>query len=1048
MKMNSKKDMKVWLLSTVFSVFAVFLCSADTAEVLPVLPERKAALLDFEFSGVNGKQMVSDRTGRFKLISDTAPFIGENGALRVANSAQLRIPCPNHAFGEQLTIEMWFLVTKTWYGYTLPLLERGLQYINDTTVQPYERKTGQFDFSLYICNDLPGFVTGNTGTDKVGTEGLVAYGHSYSGNSRSYYNYFNRKPNPSVIHNDQKKIFRKNYWQHIAAVYDHGATTIYLNGIKIASNPIRRKEPFLTCGRDLYLGAFRYDNVLNKATAEMLVKNLSITGRVLSEKEISTLFQQEKGFFDIDRERPNLKNTKHYYTKDQLAADHGLVKELRIVKQYKKNLPRDPYVGRKTMTAAIDGSGVLQINGKKELAVQAKMYYPDLDLRRRSVIVSDFAAAGVDIINFCPRNYWLDEGKYDWKKIDDMLAMHVKTCPTVKLEVHLGTATPAWFRKKYPEEDEMQARMPFTSPLNLKKWVGSASLLGSERYIQAANRMIRDVVKHCEESPYANHIWGYHLNGGDAGEWYWPGQFTFGGLTGYSQPTRELFRKYLRKKYNNDVSALRKAWKNDKIDFETVEIPHPHRRWQKSENYIFRDPEQVQDIADIRHFMQERTVYCVTEAARAIKETAGKHKLVTVYYGYPILYANRKDLAFSGLQTTSEIFRSPYIDRVATPHDYSQRRCGDPGVVINGFNGSARLFNKGIWIEEDSSTHLSEQNKNTRTSTLRETLEVKRRAFGYTIAHNIGFWYCWQVALPAFHQDEVMEDCAKMTAIARKAYAKPRKSVAEVAVVFDEKDSLTYISPAWGNTYVRQCCWDVYRELYQTGAPFDMYLLGDLDHPDMPDYKVYVFMNTWSVTPDMRKKIHDKISRNNALAVWQYAPGFLDGTRFSLKNMESLTGFAFDMEKRNTVAGGNADIQSAHPIMKGISAQPAKFGPVFSCKEGNGAEILIRSEGRNIAAYRPMPRWRSFWTLLPLNQKLLRNLYDFAGVHIYSRGGETLVCNESYLMVHPPKPGKITIALPEAKTVLESISGRQFGKCKTFSDEVKYRGTTRIYELK
>ena len=1024
----------------------LMLCAAAPGNTVPAFPARQEALMDFDFTGSGGKTKLSDRTGNYTLYSDTAPMLEEYGALRVADGAKLRIPCKDGAFGEKVTIEMWFMTSGSSGKYFMPLLERGIQYGTAVHVQPYELDKNKFDFSMYFCADkLPGFVTGNAAGDKAGTEGLVAYGNAYI-KSCFYYNK-HISYNPAELFTDPAKIFRYNQWMHYVVVYDHGSVTAYLNGVKVARSTQSRTKLLLTSGLDIYIGIFNTGEALNKQTGEFLIKSLCITPKAMTAQDISRRWEKEKQHIRQEKRFDrNLQMTRHYWTLEQKASDPGMTRELKMVTAFKKNLPKDPFLGKKEMTAKMGENASILINGKKLPPLLVRSGSGDRDLRRRKIITLDFAAAGFESISFDIRNCWVAEEKYDWTELDRFLKLYVENCPANKIAPQINLTPPEWFKKKYPQELEQQVISKPGEPEVLSTWKGHGSLHGSDLYMNLAYKMIRALVKHCETSPYANHIWGYHLAGGDANEWYWPGQFT-PGYTGYSAPTQKLFRDYIRKKYKNDLSLLRKAWQNPAITFETVRVPSIERRLT-SENLIFRDPARSQDVTDIRLFMQERTLHCAIESAKAVKEAAGKDKIVFTYYGYPLLYAGSTLMPFSGLQTTTEIFKSPYIDMLATPIDYSLRRCGEPGVNINGFTGTARLYNKLIFREEDSPTHLATTNLNSRTPTLRETNEIKRRSLGYTLTGPYGFWYCWMMGFHGFHQEEIMEDAAKLLEISKASLNLPQNSVAEAAVILDEKDSITYLAPERMNKFLTDTTWGVFRSLHQAGAPFETYMLSDLENPRMPDYKIYFFLNAWSITPQQRQMIHRKLTRNNALAVWLYAPGYLNGKTFSLQNMEKLTGIRFKDLRKTMTLGSDVDKVGNPALLKRFVEFPAHtFGPVFHADE-TSAGILLKSRDLNIMAYKQMPGWRSFWTLLPPDLAIIRNLYDHANVHIYSRRGDTLTVNGSYLMLHAAKPGKVTIKLPRKQHVKECFTRKDLGKTDTITDEIPQKGTTRIWQLK
>ncbi len=67
-------------------------------------------------------------------------------------------------------------------------------------------------------------------------------------------------------------------------------------------------------------------------------------------------------------------------------------------------------------------------------------------------------------------------------------------------------------------------------------------------------------------------------------------------------------------------------------------------------------------------------------------------------------------------------------------------------------------------------------------------------------------------------------------------------------------------------------------------------LLSDIENPKLPDYKLYIFLNTFHVTPPQRAAIQAKLRKNGATALWVYAPGYIDGQKCDVTNMTALTG--------------------------------------------------------------------------------------------------------------------------------------------------------------
>lgn len=1003
---------------------------------VPPLGYRPGGIMDFEFTGVNGKSQVTDRTGNYTMFSDRGALLEEHGALRTAFGARLRIPCGNHAFGETFTISAWVLKSSRDWLYHTPILGRGYQEPG-FYMSPLEFC---FDFEFYIDIRLPGFGT------RFG--GLRTTGYYYNMNIE----YLDRRF--SKINGNMPVAL--NQWQHLAGVYDHGAVRLYLNGELIAENPRKTQEPLLTSNCDLYLGAYRVKGETdNKVAAEMLIKSLRVDGRALSGDEIAAVYRQEKTIFPQDQVYPEPAETRQYFPPDMLALDPEMKTRLRQTAAYAEKIATMTAAEPKTATARVEttpGSLSFILNGERTAPVSAHGYIND-NLHRLSEFVADFAAAGINMNALgMPASFWKGEGEYDWSEMTSRFDACLKANPESRIMVTIGTDAPAWFRDNYPEELEEYYADWRHPEAGKKRWTGYGGPMGSDKYLQVMCRMLHDVVTHIEQSKYANYVYGYHFSGGDAGEWYWPGQFAGNNTaTGYSDPTRDAFRNYLRQSYRGDVSGLRRAWGDPAVTFETAEIPEPKERYQ-GENYFFRDPVRARRVIDCRRFMQHRNLLNVAAAAETIRKAAGNDKLLTTYYGYSMLYCGAPALAFSGLQTVRDVMKNTEIDFIAAPIDYGSRRGGDPGAAIAGFTGSAQLYGKGIWREEDLRTHLHTRLDNGRTANLRETNEVIRRAYGYTMAENYGMWYICQFGLHGYHQDEIMEDSARMKKIADEAARIERKDTAEVALIFDEKDSLDYLTPDPGyNQFVVASIWETYLTAHKMGAPFKVYFVEDLADPRMPDYKLYIFLNQWSVNTEQMKMIKAKIGKGNAVSLWIYAPGYLDGKKFSTANMEQLTGFKFEEFREMREVGGGMKFAAGSEIGGGTPApQPRKAGPFFSVPPQDGCRILASwDNGRfNSVAVKEMKDRRSVWTLLPPSREMLTGLCGYAGVHLYSRGGETLLANDAYLMMIAPETGPFSIDLPAEREVTDCIEDVSLGNLKTIKGNFAQPGTTKIFRLK
>ena len=126
---------------------------------------------------------------------------------------------------------------------------------------------------------------------------------------------------------------------------------------------------------------------------------------------------------------------------------------------------------------------------------------------------------------------------------------------------------------------------------------------------------------------------------------------------------------------------------------------------------------------------------------------------------------------------------------------------------------------------------------------MKETIEIIRHCFAYSLVTGGGYWY-YSLNHPAlFHQEDIMRSIAQINELGKASLAKDVSSIAEVAFIVDENASkyLAYTS----DNYLIRSVWGAYLSAARMGAPFDTYLVSDLANPKMPDYKMYVFLNSY-----------------------------------------------------------------------------------------------------------------------------------------------------------------------------------------------------------
>jgi len=207
--------------------------------------------------------------------------------------------------------------------------------------------------------------------------------------------------------------------------------------------------------------------------------------------------------------------------------------------------------------------------------------------------------------------------------------------------------------------------------------------------------------------------------------------------------------------------------------------------------------------------------------------------------------------------------------------------------------------------------------------------------------------------------------------------------------------------------------------LYRTGAPFDWYLIDDLDAIRDKGYKVFVFLDCFYLTAQQLKAVESLRSQNRTL-VWFYAPGYAAQEDLSLARMEALTGFALEPVAEGVLQGTLNATGEAVGIAK-------RQKSLFVVRGGEGVHGLARGvdklKDKTVMAKKRHPGWTSVFSAIPgVTADQLRELCRDAGVHIYCDSGDVLSANESWLMLHTRAAGQKRVTLPKVCKKITEIT--------------------------
>lgn len=701
---------------------------------------------------------------------------------------------------------------------------------------------------------------------------------------------------------------------------------------------------------------------------------------------------------------------------------------------YRKLAERREASGR-VMT--IDGQPTLLINGEATPPILHLMCF----WRPFTSYNGDFGRAGVHI-HVCPiplapyladgSHIWKGKGEYDFAKADEVLLYALRADPDGYLvpDLCLIGAYPGW-GDEHPDEvcqdiNGLKAigksvhNTRYGNELTDPKEFWCPSYY-SEIYRRDGQEVIGDYVAHLRQTPLGKAVVGFSITGGD------DGQFTSWRRSGpehepdYSPAARRGFVAFLHERYGSE-EGLQQAWHDPGARLDGVELPSPDER--TGGGRTLRDPTEDVRLADFDRFLAEGTCDMVRGFAGAAKEAAGKPVFCTTYWGAHLMGPSHNHLASRRLMNT------PEIDIVHAPAGYGPwRRPGRTGSC-HTTPGSLRLHNKVCLQELDLRTFTRGYRDEAYgyflawAKDLEEFRAINRREMGMMMSWGMGAWY-YDMAGGWFHDDGIMEDIRSIHDSYQAGLASVRESHPDVAVFADEESGHWIHEGAW---QVMFSALNRQREaMALSGVPYDLYVTDDLTHPDLAEYKVYVFLNCYRLTDQQVRFIESDLKRDGRTLVWMYAPGYIADGGLALEQTSRLVGMKLGFSQEWTSLEVEA-VEGTHPLahnllpLEGVSTNAAKFWvddpeTVALGRYVSGGEVAI--------AAREFEDWRSVYVAAPggLGPGLLNNIARWSGAYFATDPGDAVYMNSRLLCVHGVTGGKRTFHLPRRAIVTDAMTG-------------------------
>ncbi len=646
---------------------------------------------------------------------------------------------------------------------------------------------------------------------------------------------------------------------------------------------------------------------------------------------------------------------------------------------------------------------------------------------------ADFARLGCDLFTFSAtsdRSYyglaedcWLAPGTYDYSQFDERVKMILDAAPGSYLVPRVYISPPSWWCDAHPDELVTMADGSQAGDAKRRAKDRRTASFGSEPWRRDAAEGLRRLIDHVDSSPFADNIIGYHVASGITEEWmYWG--FQDRQFADYSPANTAAFQRWLEKKYGTN-ERLQSAWNDAQATFDTAAVPSEDER-KPGDIGGFLYPQGSQRVIDYNLYHSWIVADTIRYFAKVVKDAADRKKLFGTFYGYSMeICWPGMGMPTSGHLALEDVLACPDIDFLTSPTSYGYRMPGDGYAIFMSMTESVKLHGK-LWFDEnDLRTFLVDAKTGYagKTDTLEDTLNAQWRELGTVLAHGAAMW--WFDMGGGWYDDPTLLDAiGQMRQIGGESVQHDRGSVAEIAFVVDETSpSYWHYDDRYHNVALSQ----QKLQLGRLGAPVDYVLLSDVGHPDLKEYKLYIFPNAFRVTPSLRDAIQRTLKRNNATALWVYAPGII-GDTVSASNCAELTGIRLGSEyetDRQPLRVRLVPDSSLATSSKVTSYGEARIAPRLYVDDDDVEVLGTFTDGKTALAARSRDGRRSIYSGAPcLPSGLLREIARDAGVHIYAENDDAFYANGAYICINANGYGTRTIRLPRPSAVRDLIQNK------------------------
>ena len=652
---------------------------------------------------------------------------------------------------------------------------------------------------------------------------------------------------------------------------------------------------------------------------------------------------------------------------------------------------------------------------------------------------------------------WKEDGSLDFAAFDDEINATLAADSEAMIMVNINIFAPSWWINAHPDDASVVSDVSGT----LKK-TNDASF-ASETFIAEAGAKLRSIILHMTEQPYYSRVFGIKLSAGRTFEWMNYGEN--GEYSDYSVATRNGFRKYLRVKYT-EVAALRSAWGDSSVTFDTAAVPSMSERGVSSLGMLVNN----QRVVDFNNYVGYASAKAFLSYAKIVKENIPNDLIVGGYNGY-LWFSNGHDGLTTAHTSLKRVLESEHVDFIASPANYGEKTLGRSTAVMSVAD-TVRAYGKLYIIEEDNRTSYADGYANVawnassidsigKTYATEDTLNLAKRDSVYNFVNGNGEWFFDMEG--GWFDDEQFYSLVREIKKEKDYSLGIDKNLNNEVALFVPDTLYSYAAADNGSSnpyYLYNYLYRIQRKnLDAAGAGYDVYALSSIEK-NIPDYKVNIMLSPVTLSEGERNAVNVKLKKDGKYIIWVYLADFIgtDGST-SVSRMSSTIGINVKTDtvagKRFAVkfAGNNALINGLSDTYYGSSGTVKVTLPYVSDSSAatlgylaDYTSILSRRVG---LSYKDNGSYKTIYSAVPnLPEGFLRNVYSAAGVKIYSQNPNDVIwTNSSYVAVHSAFGEEKTINLNGKYAVYDVFAGKYISRNASSITYLHEKNDTKLFRL-